>query len=82
MPKCITCGLRTWFKPLDCDCKRKALKERARPVIPKTLPARHTPSVSSHSHHDHGPSHSTPSYDSTPSYSSDTSCGGGGSYSD
>ena len=43
MPKCITCGLRTWFKPLDCDCKHKALKERARPVIPKTQPARHTP---------------------------------------
>lgn len=137
MPKCITCGLRTWFKALDCDCKNKALKERARPVIPKTQPARHTPtrdfhgrpmateidnsvahaqtasiqhqttmaminteierpndqpvtadykhchtpSVSSHSHHDHGPSHSSPSYESSPSYSSE-SCGGGSSYSD
>lgn len=35
MPKCIECGLKTWFRPLDCRCKAARLKERARPVQEK-----------------------------------------------
>lgn len=38
MPKCLLCGKKTWFFKVDCDCKSKRLKERARPIESATVP--------------------------------------------